>query len=586
MGYTFISYSRKQLYFAEAITLHLQNNNIEAWFDLQKLQAGGDWRSILKEGYENCERLILIASSAALASPYVEVEWRTALENGREIILVVVENIEIPEVLQAFPVFDFRTRFNTRTLQLIDYITGADSPRKDNIPPPGKFPFSLHHPVAIWMALATQILPFLCAFLLSLLFLSIENIWFLVGSLLGGVLIFALFTRRFWKHELNYQTLRNIGWGVLILHVIVLYAAIFSVEENPIAGVIVLLVILSAFNNLIFQLVTLNFSANLLRWFAVGQITQRFRLRAHGKVIKQRKALLRDDTLPEPEPISYYLHHDPADQLIARRLSEVLDNAGHTPVFDFHQAKTQLVLVTNRTSRQFLEWTGETFSGRVIYLLGSPVNSIENVGSASNSQWVDIRENQKKIMGILARGLSDLDAWQREYALTASPKKFEAFHVPISIETYRYFGYLEIGSMFAAGFVSLLNGMLYEMFLGVVFGAALLLLMDRFSTRRLPGSYAFLGIMGTPIIYLVLHFNILIFLAGLVSSLPALITQILAFIIGYRWLPLRLKPAKDMLGMDADRKIRRWGYVMIFVFFVTNSLASYGLILLIQSISI
>ena len=58
MEYTFISYSRKQLYFAESITLHLQKESIETWFDLQQLEAGADWSSVLKDGYENCHRLI------------------------------------------------------------------------------------------------------------------------------------------------------------------------------------------------------------------------------------------------------------------------------------------------------------------------------------------------------------------------------------------------------------------------------------------------------------------------------------------------------------------------------------------------
>jgi hypothetical protein len=583
MGYTFISYSRKQLYFAEAVALNLQRFDVETWFDLQQLTIGADWRSSLEVGYKNCERLILIASQAALASPYVEVEWRTALENGREIILVIAENIEIPDLLKNFPVFDFRTRFDTRILQLADYIAGTGAPRHDEIPRPGKFPFPLHLPVAIWMAIAAQIMPFLWVFLLSLLSFSADNFVFLVGSLVGAAIMFVLFTRRFWDHELNYQTLRNISWGALLIQMIAINVVPSGSLEGSLLGLILLLAALITLNNLIFALGILNFSGSLLRWFAAGQVTQRFRLRVHRKLLQRKSPGLRDDTLPEPTPVPYYLLHDPADQPIAQGLSKILDKAGHTRVFDYEQAKTQLMIVTNYTSQKMIQWAGERFSGSALYLLGSPVNSIENIGSASNIQWVDIRENDRKIMEILARGLSNLAAWRREYALTASPKKFEAFHVPISIETYRYLGYLETGGLFANGLASMYLGNLYGSILGAVAGIVLLLLMDRFSTRRLSGIGTFLAVPGIPFFYLILQFNVLMFLAGLIVWMPRLIVEILAFIIGYRWLPFQSKPAKDMLGMDYDRKIRRWGYIMIIGFFVISTLLSFGLSLLISS---
>src|SRR5512146_2093942 len=131
MGYTFISYSRKQLYFAEAITLHLQKQGIESWFDLQQLGAGMDWAATLKAGYGNCERLVLVASQTALASPYVEVEWDTALKNGREVILAVVEDVSIPEKLRNCPIIDFRSSFRRPIRRLVSYLT-EESPSPED----------------------------------------------------------------------------------------------------------------------------------------------------------------------------------------------------------------------------------------------------------------------------------------------------------------------------------------------------------------------------------------------------------------------------------------------------------------------
>src|SRR5512147_1772063 len=111
MGYIFISYSRRQLYFAESVALTLQSSGLEVWFDLQKLAPGVNWESTLKEGYDNCERLVLITSHAAIQSSYVKAEWESALHKGREIILVLTEAVELPEALKGCPVYDARNRF-------------------------------------------------------------------------------------------------------------------------------------------------------------------------------------------------------------------------------------------------------------------------------------------------------------------------------------------------------------------------------------------------------------------------------------------------------------------------------------------
>ena len=122
MGYLFISYSRQQLYFAESITLFLQGAGVETWFDLQKLAPGLDWGDSLKEGYSNCDRLILVVSQAALRSAYVQVEWETALKNGREVILVLTEAVELPESLRECAAYDARGNFKRTMAGLVAYL--------------------------------------------------------------------------------------------------------------------------------------------------------------------------------------------------------------------------------------------------------------------------------------------------------------------------------------------------------------------------------------------------------------------------------------------------------------------------------
>jgi hypothetical protein len=86
---TFISYSRRQLYFAESLALHLQKENLNIWFDLQQLHAGTVWSDSLKDGISEAKTLVLIVSKASLASEYVEVEWKGVAAKGGQLVLVI-----------------------------------------------------------------------------------------------------------------------------------------------------------------------------------------------------------------------------------------------------------------------------------------------------------------------------------------------------------------------------------------------------------------------------------------------------------------------------------------------------------------
>jgi TIR domain-containing protein len=159
MGYTFISYSRKQLYFAESIVLKLQQAGFEIWFDLQKLEPGVHWANALAEGYGNCERLVFIASKAALQSPYVQVEWETALRNGREVIVVLTEPVTLPESLKNCAVYDASARFDPTLQDLIRYLRGESTARHDPVPAAGRSVFLNKMPLDIWLTVSVMLMP-------------------------------------------------------------------------------------------------------------------------------------------------------------------------------------------------------------------------------------------------------------------------------------------------------------------------------------------------------------------------------------------------------------------------------------------
>ena len=67
----FISYSRRDYYLAESLSLQLVSRGLSAWMDVLELQPGADWERSLFEAIDGCAAFVLVASPAALASPHV-----------------------------------------------------------------------------------------------------------------------------------------------------------------------------------------------------------------------------------------------------------------------------------------------------------------------------------------------------------------------------------------------------------------------------------------------------------------------------------------------------------------------------------
>ena len=93
----FISYSRTQLYFAEAIAVQLQRMKVNVWFDLQQLKTGENWASEIKQGLDECAGVVLIVSQRSVGSKYVELEWQAALDAGKPVYLIYFEPAELTD---------------------------------------------------------------------------------------------------------------------------------------------------------------------------------------------------------------------------------------------------------------------------------------------------------------------------------------------------------------------------------------------------------------------------------------------------------------------------------------------------------
>ncbi|MEV0440601.1 toll/interleukin-1 receptor domain-containing protein [Streptomyces spectabilis] len=155
----FLSYSRRQFYFAESLMLRLERKAVSVWFDAHQIQAGADWRESIDRGLSACTSLVLVASRDALASANVEYEWRTALESGKRIYVLLFEAVELPHELslRAEAIIDMRTRFQPKVTMLVDLLAHPCRYR-DKTPKSNRLRLPVRQPPSTLFVMTTLVL--------------------------------------------------------------------------------------------------------------------------------------------------------------------------------------------------------------------------------------------------------------------------------------------------------------------------------------------------------------------------------------------------------------------------------------------
>ena len=446
MGYTFVSYSRKQLYFAESLVLNLQNAGLEVWFDLQQLLPGIDWSTALEAGYKNCERLILIASRAAMQSPYVQREWETTLEKGCEVIVVMVEPVILPESLMHCPAYDFQTDFDSKLQELLAHLKSEQAARHDPVLTPGRFPLPLRMPFDIWLTIFTLVLSplgtsLLVAFALLSQATSDENIRILL--IFGGIFAFVFLVvygwmaLKFWRHTLFHASfnIANFFSSLLLLQVIFSGLCLLVADlSSPFIGSISYLFALCPLLTFYWYW-RWNFSGDILRWFPSGLASQGLRRRVNQKLLTAMHGHLESEGLQFAGSTTYLIHHHPADQPFAASLEKALLQTGHRPELQ-QDANKHVVIVSNRTSLRWLETLEAGRTGQAIYVLATSITLSPRLHPLLNKQWVDLRSWRKEAVTAFAKSLLNIELLQRMYSLQASPENFEEFRAPVMIDIF------------------------------------------------------------------------------------------------------------------------------------------------------
>jgi hypothetical protein len=143
MRKVFVSYSRSEFNYAEALASSLQSSGFEVWFDNQALQPGVNWREGIDAGLAWCDSVFLVASREAIRKEEtVGKEWKHALTNRKPLYVLAFEEVILPEeiVKNAQGIVDGRGDFLNAAAILIGC---AQRPNRacprHIIPPPNRF---------------------------------------------------------------------------------------------------------------------------------------------------------------------------------------------------------------------------------------------------------------------------------------------------------------------------------------------------------------------------------------------------------------------------------------------------------------
>ncbi len=106
----FISYSRTNKEFTVKLTKGLRSAGFPVWFDQLDIPTGSRWDDEVEKALRECSIFLIILTPASIASENVKDEIGYAIDHGKRILPVLLENCEVPLRLRRFQYIDFTTK--------------------------------------------------------------------------------------------------------------------------------------------------------------------------------------------------------------------------------------------------------------------------------------------------------------------------------------------------------------------------------------------------------------------------------------------------------------------------------------------
>lgn len=425
----FLSYSRHQLYFAEATAHTLQELGVDVWFDLQQLEPGTRWQDDIQHGLENCAGVILIVSRAALQSPYVAAEWMHALENGKPIYLVLFEpvdflpvTVEMAGEMRTIPldrlpadaaaIIDARRSFGASMRRLHDCLKGAAAHR-DPLPAPNRWRIPTRMPLPIAYVAASML-----ALTLLSLYITLTLLIDFIPMAIVGAITTAYLAQQTWLF-----VRRESYSGTRICLVIAPFlVALFAFRFLPFAVIALALAL---------------YSPDVHRWSPMAQgRKRRYRVQRathrHGQALvtaliftslgaaidpllalpfilvmafiarrRQRFVQFFDPTTTGA--IAFRIHAAPQDASIAEDVRGAMLYAGHRPIghYDKTTPDYHLVIISHYAAPPPVQKL-ESEGGKIIVIVASSFPPSPIITDYQRYQWLDYRRQDPERLVAMA----------------------------------------------------------------------------------------------------------------------------------------------------------------------------------------
>lgn len=423
-GFWFISYSRRQLYFAESLAVNLLTHELEVWFDLQRLDPGSDWADGIRRGLEGCTGLLLVASQASLASKYVLQEVQAARDQGKPVVIVLFEAVELPPDLLDLPRLDFRGNFGRNLNRLLPVLRDG-APVSDPLPAPGPGGLPTRLAPGVLLTALSLVTMSLTSFALAGFLAALVSPYWSVLFVVAGVYLPVMLLRQFLTRQGGDTDLKVwIQWSFFpALLALVLFFPQLS-GSLPLLLTFGVLVI-----SWIVYLFAIN-TADILRWTPTGEDNPRLRLRINRSLTRQVAR-----TQPQPRSRTYNLHSDPADHRIMAQVHHEMQQAKHEYRMDDPAVDYEVLILSNQSKpalvEQFL-----TDSRRLIVVLASSVQFPVGADELKRYQWVDYRRQPRGILRTVAEDLweTGASATTRIQSIMVTPENFVNIVIPPAVQ--------------------------------------------------------------------------------------------------------------------------------------------------------
>jgi hypothetical protein len=372
----FLSYSRRDFYFAESLAHELRQRGVAVWLDVNDLAPGGDWLEQIVTALDAAPCLVLVASPDSADSPNVATEWLRALGRGTRVVIARWRGDELPVRLSGHETVDFRGRFRPAVDELAALLGApAAAPkelaRRPRVPP--------------WIAVLAAELGFvsLAPFVLANYDESSSLAAEIVTVVAFWALFFWLFVVAFVRRRMSMLRLAlTFGYvvaavGYVLLQLYASAPAFYGDATMRTARAVPWLPAAALAAGVAgLATVLLVRPRDLLRWTPTGHAWDVYRPR-----------------LPRPAapdaPLRFRLVHDEADAPAVERLRTELARSG--AVESPGGPATPVLLLTNRTRPDWLAGEAGLRTDDLLTVVGTAVGTLPSLDWLWKRQVTDFR---------------------------------------------------------------------------------------------------------------------------------------------------------------------------------------------------